>query len=106
MPRSQVPETADTGWEEDAVILERDDISDFNEANILPQPPEVLAKIRAWLQPTSYDDEGCEYKKHLSCHVAGTGGWILASSAYMKWRSTHKCGMLWIRGEINIASVR
>ncbi|KAK1751383.1 ankyrin repeat-containing protein [Echria macrotheca] len=85
-------------WDRDAVLLGRDDVSDFNEENILPQPPEVLAKIRQWLQPTDYDSEGGEYKKHSASHLAGTGGWLFSSDAYQTWHSSEDDGLLWIRG--------
>lgn len=92
---------AEPGWDDDVVVLTRDDVSDFNEENILPQPPETLKKIRDWLQPTDYDDEGSEYKKHRDSHLAGTGGWLLESSVYPEWQASQKHGMLWIRGNLN-----
>ncbi|KAI3316527.1 ankyrin [Xylariaceae sp. AK1471] len=95
--RAKVP-LDEPGWDNDAVVLARDDVSDFNEENILPQPPETLKKIRDWLQPTGYDDEGSEYKKHRDSHLAGTGGWLLESSVYPEWQASQKHGMLWIRG--------
>lgn len=85
-------------WEDDAVLLGRDDVSDFNEENILPQSPDTLNKIRKWLQPTSYDDEDSEYSRHLASHLNGTGQWLVQSSAYREWYSSEDHGMLWIRG--------
>ena len=86
-------------WDDDAVILGCDDVRDFNEENILPQSPEVITQIRAWLQPTAYDDERSEFRKHLTSHLAGTGDWLLSSNSFRDWRSSRYNGMLWIRGE-------
>ena len=92
----------DLGWDDDVVMLERDDVSDFNEENILPQSPETIIKIRKWLQPTNYDDEGSEHRKHLASHLSGTGSWLLSSAAYKEWHTSHEYGMLWIRGNIEL----
>ncbi|KAK4186673.1 ankyrin [Podospora australis] len=99
MHTGKINDDADSGeWDNDAVILGRDDVSDFNEDNILPQSPETLAKIRSWLRPTEYDHAGGEYKKHLASHLAGTGDWLFASDAYQKWHTGTDQGLLWIRG--------
>ncbi|KAF5514408.1 Ankyrin-2 [Colletotrichum fructicola] len=83
---------------DDPVILTHDDVRDYNEDNILPQTPETLAKIREWLQPTGYDDDSSEYKKHLSFHLDGTGDWLLSSLRYHTWHDGSDNGLLWIRG--------
>jgi hypothetical protein len=85
-------------WEHDAVLLDRDDVSDFNEENILPVSPEKQAEIRKWLQPTAYNDEGSEFKKHLSSHLVNTGTWIFNAPVYKKWYSSENNGILWIKG--------
>ncbi|KAK3321263.1 hypothetical protein B0T19DRAFT_487630 [Cercophora scortea] len=82
----------------DVVLLGRDDVSDFNEDNILPAPPETLARIREWLRPTEYDADHSDYKKHLGSHLAGTGHWLSLSAVYRQWRDGSDHGMLWIRG--------
>ncbi len=82
-------------WEDDAVLLGLDDVS---EGNILPQSPGTLAKARKWLQPTVYDGEDSEYAKHLTSHLNGTGQWLLDSGAYKVWHSSKEHGLLWIRG--------
>lgn len=51
----------DSEW---AVISRRDDLSDYNIDNLLPQPAPIISKIRRWLQPTAYDGKGSEYRKH------------------------------------------
>ncbi|KAF9870565.1 ankyrin repeat-containing protein [Colletotrichum karsti] len=84
--------------DDEPVILTRDDVSDFNEDNILPQPAETLDEIRKWLHPTAYDDESSEYNKHISSHLAGTGQWLLASPVFQTWHSIDQHGLLWIRG--------
>ncbi|KAH8886459.1 ankyrin [Thozetella sp. PMI_491] len=82
----------------DAVVLNRDDASDFNPENILPQPADVLAKIRKYLEPTDYDVTAGEFKKHLESHLDGTGRWFLRSGAYPEWHASQEHGLLWIRG--------
>jgi len=84
--------------DDDVVVLGRDDVSDFNEENVLPQTPEVLNKIRSWLHPTDYDSEGGEYKKHAASHLVGTGTWLFSSEMYREWHASQDRGMLWIRG--------
>ncbi|KAH0430166.1 hypothetical protein CcaCcLH18_05870 [Colletotrichum camelliae] len=83
---------------DEPVIVTQDDVRDYNEDNILPQAPETLAKIREWLQPTGYDDDSSEYKKHLSFHLDGTGDWLLSSPSYRTWHDSSDDGLLWIRG--------
>ncbi|CAH0023752.1 unnamed protein product [Clonostachys rhizophaga] len=83
---------------EDAVIIGRDDVSDFNEENILPQPAHVQEAIRSWLKPTSYDAENGEYKKHLASYLPGTGEWLLESPTFREWHQSQNQGMLWIKG--------
>ncbi|KAK0631066.1 hypothetical protein B0T17DRAFT_616636 [Bombardia bombarda] len=56
--------------DDDAVVIGRDDVCDYNEDNILPQSEQTLKQIRAWLNPTEYDHDGSEYQKHLSSHLA------------------------------------
>lgn len=82
----------------DAVLIGRDDISDYNPEQILPELPGVIAKIRDWLQPTAYDIAGGEYRKHISSHVAGTGAWLTSSDVYQKWLNGDEHGLLWIKG--------
>ena len=82
----------------EAVIITRDDVSDFNPENILPQKPEWIQKIRAWLEPTSYDVAGGEYRKHSDSHVKGTGGWLTASETYKQWLESREDGLLWLKG--------
>ena len=95
---SKKPRAPDSPWEDDAVLLDRDDVSDFNEENILPVSPETQANIRKWLQPTGYNDEGGEFKKHLSSHLDNTGNWLLDAPAYREWHSAKDIGILWIKG--------
>ncbi|KAL7953228.1 putative ankyrin repeat protein [Trichoderma compactum] len=82
----------------DAVFIGRDDVSDYNPGQLLPELPDVIEKIRAWLQPTAYDIAGGEYRRHLSSHVAGTGHWLIASNQYQEWLKSDEHGMLWIKG--------
>ncbi|KAL7807629.1 ankyrin [Trichoderma gracile] len=84
--------------ESDAVFIGRDDVSDYNPEQLLPEPPEAVEKIRQWLQPTAYDIAGGEYRRHLSSHVAGTSHWLTSSDAYQKWLNSDEHGLLWIKG--------
>ena len=86
-------------WEADLVMLVRDDVSDFNEENILPQPPEVIKEIRTWLKPTKYNEEGSEYRKHLEYYLDGTCAWLQSSTAFVEWQESNEQGMLWLRGK-------
>lgn len=97
-PSTRGDDAAQASWEDDAVLLGRNDVSDFNDGNILPQPPETLAKIRKWLNPTTYDGKDSEFAKHLASHLAGTGLWVRNSTAYMEWHAGTEHGLLWIRG--------
>lgn len=85
---------------DDFVLLNRDDVSDFNEANILPESAETLDKIQEWLKPTAYHAEGSEYRKHLASHLPGTGLWIQSSEIYRQWHDgiDANTGTLWIKG--------
>uniref|UniRef100_A0A8H7NIH4 NACHT domain-containing protein n=1 Tax=Bionectria ochroleuca TaxID=29856 RepID=A0A8H7NIH4_BIOOC len=82
----------------DAVVIDRDDVSNYNPEQILPQPADVIQKIRTWLQPTSYDIAGGEYRKHLASHVSGTGSWFTSSDTYKQWLEDDQHGLLWIKG--------
>jgi hypothetical protein len=79
------------------VVVGEEDINDFNEAGILPQSPEVLAKIQEWLQPTDYLADSSEYNKHLSSYVPGTDLWIEQTDAYRKWHDSPDHGSLWTK---------
>ncbi|KAF6809160.1 ankyrin repeat-containing protein [Colletotrichum plurivorum] len=93
----KTPGPGGSGDGDDPVVITRDDVSDFNEDNVLPQPAEKIAKVRAWLQPTDYDDVSSEYRKHLASHLHGTGRWLLTSAAYREWHDGKNDGLLWIR---------
>lgn len=82
---------------QDFVLVHEDDLTDYNEAGILPQTPEIIDGIRRWLEPTDYLAESSEYKKHLSSHVAGTGGWIQQTDSYRMWHESPTCGSLWVK---------
>ncbi|KAH6608423.1 Ankyrin [Trichoderma cornu-damae] len=96
--KSGFPAHDEDAEDTDAVFISRDDISDYNPGQILPEPPDVVEEIRAWLQPTAYDIAGGEYRKHLSSHVAGTGNWLTSTESYQKWLGSDEHGLLWITG--------
>ena len=56
----------------EAVIIDRDDVSNYNPDNILPKSTNEIEKIRKWLEPTSYFVAGGEFRKHLISHAPGT----------------------------------
>lgn len=84
--------------DEDAIVIGRSDISEYNPGNILPESVGVLSDITTWLRPTDYDSEGSEYQKHRSFHLLGTGDWVFSTSAYRRWHDGPDPGILWIRG--------
>lgn len=82
----------------DAVVIGHDDVSDFNPENIIPESPQVIQKIRDWLDATSYNLPGGEYRKHLASHVTGTGTWLTSSAKYQEWLNGSEHGLLWLTG--------
>ncbi|KAM0190095.1 hypothetical protein ACHAPI_009607 [Fusarium lateritium] len=85
--------------EPDAVIIDRDDASNYNPDNILPKSTEEIKKIREWLEPTSYTVAGGEFRRHLASHAPGTGQWLTSTDEYQQWlRGDDECGLLWIKG--------
>ncbi|KAF5630659.1 serine threonine phosphatase 6 regulatory ankyrin repeat subunit C [Fusarium sp. NRRL 25303] len=82
----------------DIVVIGKDDTSNYNSGNILPQSEATITRIREWLQPTEYDIESSEYRKHLAFHLEGTGEWIHRSDNYLKWHESQEDGLLWIKG--------
>ncbi|KAH6884532.1 putative ankyrin repeat protein, partial [Thelonectria olida] len=89
---------SDSDSDLDAVVIDRDDISNYNPEQILPETPETIQAIRSWLEPTSYDIAGGEYRKHLASHVAGTGAWLTSTDTYQQWLQSEEHGLLWIKG--------
>ncbi|RWA09204.1 hypothetical protein EKO27_g5912 [Xylaria grammica] len=88
--------TSDSG--SDVVLIDRDDISDYNPDHILPVSANDIVGIRGWLQPTAYDDRFGEYQKHLASHAAGTGIWLTSSTTYREWLRSRQLGTLWVKG--------
>ncbi|KAH0427767.1 hypothetical protein CcaCcLH18_09473 [Colletotrichum camelliae] len=82
----------------DAIVIGRNDVSNYNPDQILPEPPEVIKNLKVWLQPTTYDLESGEYRQHLSSHTPGTGEWIASNSTYDDWLKGQEQGFLWIKG--------
>ncbi|CAI6335138.1 unnamed protein product [Periconia digitata] len=86
------------GGGDDVVVIDRDDVSNYNPEQILPQSPEEIRKIRDWLEPTEYWLGTGEYRKHLASHVSGTGAWLTSSETYCEWLNSIEQGLLWIKG--------
>jgi ankyrin repeat protein len=80
------PSISDNGSFE---IIDRQEASD---------EPEALADIRAWLQPTDYNAESSEFRRHLSSQAPGTGLWIVHTPQFHQWHDLSDHGSLWIKG--------
>lgn len=78
---------------DDVVVLDQKDLP-----SVLPQSEAVISSIRSWLNPTQYQDDGSEYRKHLASHLKGTGQWAIESPIFQEWRDGKDHGILWIRG--------
>ncbi|TDZ61646.1 Vegetative incompatibility protein HET-E-1 [Colletotrichum trifolii] len=87
-----------TTSDDDAVLIGRDDVSNYNPSHVLPESPETIQGIRAWLGPTAYAENGSEYSKHLASLAEGTGDWVTCSDAYTHWLGDEEQGLLWIKG--------
>ncbi|VUC26516.1 unnamed protein product [Clonostachys rosea] len=85
-------------WDDDAVVVGRNDLRDFNEEGLIPLHDEKVEAIRAWLQPTSYNAENSECSKHRASHLAGTGDWLWSAPSYTEWHESDEHGMLLIKG--------
>jgi hypothetical protein len=70
--------------DQDFVVLEDQDLADFNTAGLLPQSPGTIDQILKWLKPTDYTADSSEYNKHLASYVPGTGVWIQESGQYQE----------------------
>ncbi|KAK0701139.1 ankyrin repeat-containing domain protein [Apiosordaria backusii] len=75
------------GSDEDVDFIDADDVSTYNPDNILPETPQVIDRIRKWLQPTSYNIEDGEHRSLAP-----------ATSEYAKWHDGRHHGLLWIKG--------
>ncbi|KAI8692655.1 hypothetical protein NCS56_00022500 [Fusarium sp. Ph1] len=95
MPGHDAPSSSD---DNDVVVVGRDDVSNYNPDNILPESEDTIAKIRQWLRPTEYNLDGSEYRKHLASHLANTGEWLPRLDRYKTWHNSPDNGLLWIRG--------
>jgi hypothetical protein len=84
--------------EEDAVVIDRDDVSNYNPEQILPESPKEIKKIRKWLQATDYAHQSGEFRKHLASYMPGTASWLTSSDTYRSWTDGQDYGMLWIKG--------
>lgn len=87
-----------TSGSDDAVVIDRDDVSNYNPDQILPESPEELRKIRAWLKPTDYSADSGEFRKHLAAHLPGTNAWLTQTRPYKDWLQDPEVGILWIKG--------
>lgn len=83
---------------DDVVVVDRLYIADYNEANILPQEKTILQRLLKWLNPTKYEGDGSELKKHATSHLQGTSQWLIDSPIFEQWHRGNSHGILWIRG--------
>ncbi len=77
--------------------------SDSDEFEVIDQfeaslSQEELAKVHAWLQPTDYEAQSSEFRRHLSSQAPGTGLWICETSKYQQWQESSDHRSLWIKG--------
>ncbi|KAK0706288.1 hypothetical protein B0T26DRAFT_656099, partial [Lasiosphaeria miniovina] len=56
------------------------------------------AEVREWLQPTDFNAESGEFRRHLSLPVPDTGLWICDTQEYRAWHDSDNHGSLWIKG--------
>ncbi|KAJ5094572.1 hypothetical protein N7456_010433 [Penicillium angulare] len=82
----------------DMVMVDNDDIRDFNEDNVFPLPEKDLMEIKEWLQPTPYDLERSEFARHLASHLLGTGQWLTSTNIYKQWLQGDEDGVVLIKG--------
>jgi len=66
----------------DFVVLNGDDVGDYNAEGLLSESPETIQKIQQWLQPIDFAEDSSEFKKHLISYVAGTGNWVQQTETY------------------------
>ncbi|PTD06270.1 Ankyrin-3 [Fusarium culmorum] len=83
---------------DDVVVVDRLHIADYNEANILPQDETTLNQLFTWLNPTKYEGDGSELKKHATSHLQGTSQWLIDSPIFEQWHHGNSHRILWIRG--------
>jgi hypothetical protein len=56
----------ESGFEwDDTVVVERNDVLDCNEQNLLPHEKDTIAKIRAWLEPANFRGESSAFRKRF-----------------------------------------
>lgn len=84
--------------EPDAIIIDGDDVSNYNPDNMLPKSTDEIKRIQEWLEPTSYAISGGEFRKHLASHAQGTGQWLTSREEYEQWLRGEEYGLLWIKG--------
>ncbi|KEY64017.1 hypothetical protein S7711_07381 [Stachybotrys chartarum IBT 7711] len=84
--------------EPDAIVIENDDVSNYNPGNILPKSTEDLRKIREWLEPASYAIFGGELPRHLASYADWTGQWLTSTDGHQQWFQGLKHGLLCIKG--------
>ncbi|KAL2075247.1 hypothetical protein VTL71DRAFT_190 [Oculimacula yallundae] len=87
-----------TSEDQDFVLLEDEDLVDYNVDGLLPQPAEEITKIQKWLSPTDYNSASSEISKHKLSYTPGTGEWIQEADQYQQWLRSTEYGTLWIKG--------
>jgi hypothetical protein len=93
----------ESGFEwDDTVVVERNDVLDCNEQNLLPHEKDTIAKIRAWLEPANFRGESSAFRKRFFfffSHLPETGQWFMYSKTLKLWHGDADNGMLWVRGD-------
>ncbi|TVY33699.1 Ankyrin [Lachnellula occidentalis] len=71
------------------------EVIDQLEASLAPGD---LRRLQEWLQPTDYDAQSGEFRRHLYSQAPGTGLWICQTSKYEQWQKSADHGSIWIKG--------
>ncbi|KAL5333309.1 hypothetical protein BJX70DRAFT_403704 [Aspergillus crustosus] len=61
-----------------------------------PAPPQLVAVLKTWLQPTDYLGESSEFQRHFNSLVPGTCEWLWTTSQYKQWHDG-AAGALWVK---------
>ncbi|RJE23232.1 NACHT domain protein [Aspergillus sclerotialis] len=75
-------------------------MSDSDQDFVVVDQPDIspkIAELTSWLQPTDYQAEYSDFKKHLSSHVPGTGEWLEKTPEYQEWHDSETHGSLWLK---------
>ncbi len=64
----------------------------------IPLSQSELDDILRWLEPTNYEADSSELKRHLLGRAPGTGTWLYETERYRQWRESPSHRGLWVKG--------